>query len=171
MYWLPKLTRPMIFVPECPFRINPDSIRSATGLNMAVQHDRLWLVSEEAARDHADEIPFLCAGDLLEGMLIDGSTSFLLPVLYPLWNPGEWSESLSLLADLARTRWVTITADVSNARFKLTLDQVSGTSDIKWPTSNLAETVETAFAGRYIGADVVERNRAFRKELALACDY
>jgi hypothetical protein len=93
-YWLPKRSRPMILVPECPFRINPDPIRTASGLHMAVQDDQLWLVSDKAARDHGDEIPFLCEGDLYEGMLIDGSTPFLLPVLYPLWNPGEWSESL-----------------------------------------------------------------------------
>ena len=50
----PSLPRPMIFVPECPLRINPDSIRSATGINMAVPRDPLWRGCEEAARGHAD---------------------------------------------------------------------------------------------------------------------
>ena len=171
MFWLPKLPRPLIFVPECPFRINPESIRSATGLHMAVLHDQLWLVSEEAARDHADEIPFLCEGDLFEGVLIDGCTTFLLPVLYPLWSPGEWSTSLVGLADLARTQWVTVAPDVSKARFSLTEDQAQGNNDFKWPTGNLAEMVESAFAGRYISSDFIERNRSFRKELEIACDF
>ena len=171
MYWLPEMPRPMIFVPECPFRINPEPIRSATGLHIAVQHGQLWLVSEDAARDHADEIPFLCEGDLLEGMLIDGSTTFLLPVLDPLWRPGEWSTSLVRLADLARTQWVTVAPDASKARFSLTCDQAQGNNNIKWPKGNLAEMVESAFAGRYIGADFVKRNRSFRKELETACDF
>lgn len=74
MHWLPKKPIIGIFVPESPFRINPDPKRRVGQLHIAVLHDELWLVSEEAVLICEKEIEFLCDADLYEGMLIDSET-------------------------------------------------------------------------------------------------
>jgi hypothetical protein len=171
MHWLPKKPKTEIFIPECPFRINPDTNRRVGQLHIAILHDELWLVSKEAARVCEKEIEFLCEADLYEGMLIDSRTRFLLPVLYPLWSPGEWSESLFKFARLAREKWVTVVPDVWHSQFVLSPRQDRGGDVIEWPNDNLGLLAEQAFAGRYIDKDFTARNTAFREALIESCDW
>ena len=171
MNWLPKLPQPLMLVPECPFRINPDPHRRAGQLHVAVLHDELWLVDEEAERNHADEIPNLCGATFYEGMLVDGHTPFLLPVLDPRWEAGDWCDSLDELVRLARTQWVTVMADVDAGRFRQVPNPMTSSCDITWPKDNLADTVEKAFAGRYITKDFAARNRAFHDLLVESCEW
>ena len=176
MNWLPELSKPLMLVPDCPFRINPDPNRRAGQLHVAVLHDKeLWLVDEEAARDDAMEIPTLCSADFYEGMLIDGETPFLLPCLYPLYrasvDPTTWWESLFDLVKLARTQWVTVVADANESRFRQVPNPMTSSCDITWPKDNLAEKVERAFAGRYITKGFAARNRAFHDLLVGSCEW
>lgn len=170
MFWLPEKPTPQFLVPNRAFRINPDPQRMACCVYVADLHGELWLVDNEAADPPAVGLPPLCVATIVEGMLSDGETSFLLPVLCPTWNPEEWHGSLWSLARLARTDWVTVVPDPAGGCFKRIANRYVGPARIEWPTGNFVDVVERAFAGRYIGADFVERNRVFRELLVERCD-
>jgi len=170
MDWLPKKRSIQLLVPDTPFRINPDLDRYASQLYIALLHDELWLVDEEVADKHEDEIPHLCCGSIREGMLVDG-TPFLLPILYPLWNPGDWQESLAKIAILARSQWVRAIADPGQSCFRLGSTPEKWGNPGPWPTDDFVGIVERAFASRYITASFIERNRSFRELLTEACDH
>lgn len=170
MFWLPEKPTPQLLIPNCAFKINPDPERMACSLHVAHLHGELWLVDNEAAYPPAEGLPLLCEATIVEGVMFDGETFFLLPVLYPLWNPGEWSDSLWSLARLAHSEWVTVVPDVANACFQRIPNAWKGPERIAWPTGNFAAVVERAFGGRYIGADFAQRNRAFRELLVERCD-
>ena len=73
-------------------------------------------------------------------------------------------------AQFAKTEWVTIEADAQRSGFKVVPPSQRWPDPVCWPERDLVETVESAFAGRYITADYLERQRLFHSFLTEACD-
>ena len=72
---------------------------------------------------------------------------------------------------LAKREWVTIEADAQHSGFHVVPQSQRWPDPVRWPERDLVETVESAFAGRYITADYLERQRSFHEFLTEACDH
>ena len=172
MIWLPRKANVEIFVPEERFRVNPDPNRRVSQLVMTILNEQWWLIHEDAVDALENVIGPLCDGDLCEAQLSDG-TIFFLPVICPRECTGgyELHDFLLHTAQLAKTEWVTIEAAAQCCDFKVVPQSQPWPDPLRWPEHDLVDTVENAFASRYITADYIKRQRSFHSFLTDACDH
>ena len=172
MIWLPKKPNIEIFFPTSRFRVNPDPNRRVSQLTMTLDNGQWWLIHEDAEAVLENHIDRLCQGDLCEAQLSDGST-FFLPVIGEVGSEAGFRlfDFMLHTAQRAKTEWVTIEADSSPSSFRVVPQQQCWPEPLFWPERDFVETVKSAFAGRYIAADHLERQQSFHEFLTDACDH
>lgn len=151
MFWEPEDPGiEIIFVPTQPFQLHPS--RRVKQVYLAWIHDNFWLVHPELVAAHSN-VPCLCLGDLYEGITTAG-TSFVMPIFHRAGCPDDSYTSLSDGVATASRQWARIDVCIDPATQEKRVQMVPayslGLPAAKWPRRKFEETLEIAFAARYL---------------------